>query len=161
MTEEPKPEIRTLTADDVGVMEAMMSLFGEVFEEPNTYTGHRPSADYVRRLLQSDTFVAVAALADGVVVGGLAAYILPKFEQKRSEVYLYDLAVAPAFRRRGIATALIAELKAVAAQRGAYVVFVQADHGDEPAIALYTKLGIREDVLHFDMPVAPAGPTAR
>jgi aminoglycoside 3-N-acetyltransferase I len=32
---------------------------------------------------------------------------------------------------------------------------VQADLGDEPAIALYSKLGAREDVLHFD--IAPAG----
>ncbi|MGI9141444.1 MAG: GNAT family N-acetyltransferase, partial [Gemmatimonadaceae bacterium] len=51
----------------------------------------------------------------------------------------------------GIASALIQELKTVAATRAAYVVFVQADVGDEPAIALYSKLGIREDVLHFDM----------
>jgi aminoglycoside 3-N-acetyltransferase I len=34
---------------------------------------------------------------------------------------------------------------------------VQADHGDDPAIALYTKLGTREDVLHFDIPVPPPG----
>jgi aminoglycoside 3-N-acetyltransferase I len=31
---------------------------------------------------------------------------------------------------------------------------VQADHGDDPAIALYEKLGVREDVLHFDIPPA-------
>jgi aminoglycoside 3-N-acetyltransferase I len=31
------------------------------------------------------------------------------------------------------------------------VIFVQADKGDAPAVALYTKLGIREDVLHFDI----------
>ena len=42
----------------------------------------------------------------------------------------------------------------LAAARGAYVIFVQADIGDEPAIALYSKLGVREDVLHFDIPVA-------
>ncbi len=34
---------------------------------------------------------------------------------------------------------------------GAYVIFIQADHGDEPAVALYTKLGAREEVLHFDI----------
>ena len=28
---------------------------------------------------------------------------------------------------------------------------VQADYGDDPAIALYTKLGVREDVMHFDI----------
>jgi aminoglycoside 3-N-acetyltransferase I len=33
---------------------------------------------------------------------------------------------------------------------------VQADRGDEAAIALYTKLGIREDVLHFDIAPTPS-----
>ena len=42
---------------------------------------------------------------------------------------------------------------ALTALRGAWVVYVQADHGDEPAIALYTKLGTHEDVLHFDIAV--------
>jgi hypothetical protein len=46
---------------------------------------------------------------------------------------------------------MIAELRRIQALRGAYVIFVQADYGDEPAIALYTKLGTREDVLHFDI----------
>ncbi len=89
-------------------------------------------------------------------MGGIAAYELHKFEQERSEIYIYDLAVAAAHRREGIATALIQELKKIAASRGAYVIFVQADIGDAPAIELYTKLGTREDVLHFDIPV-PGG----
>jgi aminoglycoside 3-N-acetyltransferase I len=33
------------------------------------------------------------------------------------------------------------------------VIFVQADPVDAPAVALYTKLGVREDVLHFDIAV--------
>lgn len=87
------------------------------------------------------------------MVGALAAYTLEKFEQERSEIYLYDLAVAESHRRRGIATGLIEELKRVARERGAWVVFVQADYGDDPAVALYTKLGLREDVMHFDIPL--------
>jgi ribosomal protein S18 acetylase RimI-like enzyme len=76
-------------------------------------------------------------------------------EQERSEIYLYDLAVAAAHRQEGIATALMEKLQEIAARRSAYVIFVQADTGmeDEPAIALYTKLGRREHVLHFDIPV--------
>jgi aminoglycoside 3-N-acetyltransferase I len=35
--------------------------------------------------------------------------------------------------------------------RGAWVIYVQADYGDDPAIALYSKLGTREDVMHFDI----------
>nr|WP_017324751.1 GNAT family N-acetyltransferase [Synechococcus sp. PCC 7336] len=57
--------------------------------------------------------IALAALKHGEVVGGLAAYELQKFEQERSEIYIYDLAVSAAHRREGIATALIQELKSI------------------------------------------------
>jgi aminoglycoside 3-N-acetyltransferase I len=117
------------------------------------YGGNRPSAGYLQQLLGSDYFIALVALKNGEVVGGIAAYELKKFEQERSEIYIYDFAVVAAHRREGIATALIQELKKLAAARAAYVIFVQADIGDEPAIALYSKLGIREDVLHFDIAV--------
>jgi ribosomal protein S18 acetylase RimI-like enzyme len=60
-------------------------------------------------------------------------------------------------RRQGIATAMIEELKKLAQARGAYVIFVQADHGDDAAISLYTKLGAREDVLHFDIAPCNSG----
>lgn len=33
------------------------------------------------------------------------------------------------------------------------MIYVQADYVDPPAIALYEKLGVREEVLHFDIPV--------
>jgi aminoglycoside 3-N-acetyltransferase I len=151
-------EIRHLTPDDVPLMEGLLRTFGEAFNDLETYTANPPSADYLRRLLGGDTFIAVAALKGGVVIGGLAAYELKKFEQERSEIYIYDLAVAPAHRREGIATALIEKLKDIAARRRASVIFVQADTGieDQAAIALYTKLGRREEVLHFDIPVRGA-----
>jgi aminoglycoside 3-N-acetyltransferase I len=145
--------IRTLTRDDLNTMAALSTMFGEAFAEPETYTGRRPSAEYLARLLGGDAFIALAALDGDAVVGGLAAYVLQKFEQERSEIYIYDLAVAESHRRQGIATALIGALTQLAAARGAYVVYVQADLEDEPAVALYTKLGRREDVLHFDIPV--------
>jgi aminoglycoside 3-N-acetyltransferase I len=40
--------------------------------------------------------------------------------------------VAEAHRRKGVATALIAETQAIAKALGAWVVYVQADYGDEP-----------------------------
>lgn len=148
-------DVRHLTPNDVALMEALLTTFGEAFNEVGTYTENRPSAGYLRRLLGGNSFIALAALKSDEVVGGIAAYELKKFEQERSEIYIYDLAVASAHRREGIATALIEKLKEIAAGRGAYVIFVQADTGieDEPAIALYTKLGVREDVLHFDIAV--------
>jgi aminoglycoside 3-N-acetyltransferase I len=145
--------IQKILPDDVALMEALLATFGEAFDEVETYGKNRPSADYLRQLLMKDYFIAIAALKAGEVVGGLTAYELKKFEQERSEIYIYDLAVAAAHRREGIATALIQKLKEVAAACGAYVIFVQADLGDNPAIELYTKLGIREEVLHFDIAV--------
>jgi aminoglycoside 3-N-acetyltransferase I len=145
--------IRHLTPDDLPLMEGLLSTFGAAFNEAATYDGNRPGAGYLRGLLGSDYFIALAALKDGRVVGGLAAYELRKFEQHRSEIYIYDLAVAEMHRREGIATALIQMLRSIASARGAYVIFVQADLGDDAAIALYGKLGVREDVLHFDIPV--------
>ncbi len=53
---------------------------------------------------------------------------------------------------------MIEALKKLAAPPGRHAIFVQADHGDDPAIALYTKPGVREDVLHFD--IAPTPGTA-
>jgi aminoglycoside 3-N-acetyltransferase I len=134
-------------------MEALLTTFGKAFDEVETYSAARPSPAYLERLLGSDHFIALAALKNGEVVGGIAAYELQKFEQERSEIYIYDLAVAAVHRRQGIATALIQELKKIAAARGVYVIFVQADIDDAPAIALYTKLGTREDVLHFDIAI--------
>ena len=129
----------------------MLSMFGRAFAQAGTYTAHQPDDAYLGRLLASSSFVAIAALSEGEVIGGIAAYVLPKFEQARSELYIYDLAVAESHRRQGVATAMIHKLQDLCAERGAYVIFVQADYEDEAAIALYTKLGVREDVLHFDI----------
>jgi aminoglycoside 3-N-acetyltransferase I len=151
-------EFRVLRGEDAATLRAMLDLFGRVFGDEPTYTGRQPDDGYLQRLLLQDTFVAVAAVADSKVIGGLAGYVLQKFEQARSELYIYDLAVDAAYRRRGVATAMIEVLRRLAATRGIHVIFVQADHGDDPAIALYTRLGTREEVLHFD--IAPGDGTA-
>lgn len=143
--------IRLLGPDDLASMRALLAMFGRVFEDPVSYASKPPGDDWLRTLLARDTFFALAAFDGPQVVGGLAGYVLPKFEQERSEAYLYDLAVETSHRRQGVATALIGALQRLAAARGWYVIFVQADLGDDPAIALYTKLGVREDVLHFDI----------
>jgi aminoglycoside 3-N-acetyltransferase I len=146
-------EIRRVKGDDVALMYGVLTMFGEAFGDEQAYGDRRPNGAYLQKLLVSDSFIALAAVKGADVVGALAAYVLQKFEQERSEIYIYDLAVAEAHRREGIATALIRELQRIAADLGAYVIFVQADLGDDPAIALYTKLGAREDVLHFDIAV--------
>jgi aminoglycoside 3-N-acetyltransferase I len=117
------------------------------------YHGPGPGDAHLQRLLADDKFIALAAWVDGEMVGALAAYELVKYEAERSEIYIYDLAVREEHRRRGVATALIAALNPIAREKGAWVIYVQADPPDAPAVALYDKLGSREEVFHFDIGV--------
>jgi aminoglycoside 3-N-acetyltransferase I len=79
---------KQITASDLPVMKELLAVFGEAFGERETYQGNVPSDDYLRALLDKPTFLAVAARSGGAVVGGLATYVLEKFEQARSEVYM-------------------------------------------------------------------------
>lgn len=149
--------VRRLGAADVESMRRLNALFAEAFEDPASYLAEPPGDDWLSERLGREGIVVLTAWDGNALVGGLVAYELDKLERARRELYIYDLAVAEAHRRRGAATALIAELQTLAAARGAWVVYVQADYGDDPAIALYGKLGTREEVLHFDMPPRPPG----
>jgi aminoglycoside 3-N-acetyltransferase I len=130
-------------------------LFSNAFRDSQTYCSQPPSDGYVRGLLADPHVIVLVALVGAEVAGGLVAYELRKFERERSEIYLYDLAVAEPVRRRGIASALLERLCGMAAERGASSLFVQADYVDGPAISLYEKFGVREEVLHFDIKPSP------
>ena len=142
---------RVLGAADVSLVRELLAVFAAAFEEPETYLGNQPNDAYLADLLGKPHFIAIVATVDEAVVGGLAAYQLDKFEQDRREIYIYDLADDKAHRRKGIATAVINALRAEAGRRDAYVIFVQADLVDAPAIALYEKLGAKETAHHFDI----------
>ncbi len=144
---------KLLSVTDVPLLKELLKVFGEAFEEPQTYQGAIPSDAYLESLLGKSHFIALVALDGHRVIGGLAAYVLDKFEQERKEVYIYDLAVSSRYRRQGIATGLINNLKRIAKGLGSYVIFVQADAGDIPAIRLYESLGTKQDVHHFDIRV--------
>ena len=145
--------VRRLARGEAALFDRLNDLFAAAFDDADAYQAARPAAAYLERLLDREHVIPVVAIAGGKIIGGLVAYELDKFEQDRREVYIYDLAVQEDYRRRGVATALIQHLRQISGQRRAWVIYVQADYGDEPAIALYTKLGVREDVMHFDIPV--------
>jgi len=144
---------RRLTCADVSLLKALLRVFGEAFDEIETYQRSAPSNDYLSRLLTKQHFIAVVAINGSEVVGGRAAYELDKFEQDRREIYIYDLAVIERHRRTGVAKGLIGELRKIASERNVYVIFVQADTEDGPAIALYESLGTKETAYHFDIEV--------
>lgn len=95
------------------------------------------------------------AQADGKAVG-LVHYILhPVTGHIEPVCYMQDLYVEPAFRRRGIARLLIAELAAVgAAERWARLYWLAEENNPE-AQGLYKKLGVK---LNFSLHVLPLTP---
>jgi aminoglycoside 3-N-acetyltransferase I len=144
-------EIVRIGGSQLAEARALNAMFSDAFEEPEQYRDHAPPDSWLMARLVDPNMISLVALDDGSVIGGLTAYILPKLEQQRSEIYIYDIAVAETHRRRGIATALIGFLQDNAQSLGAGVIFIQAHIEDDAPVALYTKLGRREDVLHFDI----------
>ena len=147
---------RQLTCTDVPFLKDLLRVFGEAFDEVDTYQQSVPSDDYLTQLLSKQHFIAVVAMKSEEVVGGLAAYELDKFEQDRREIYIYDLAIGQSHRRRGVATGLVGELRRIASKRNVSVIFVQANPEDAAAIALYESLGTKETAYHFDIGVLPS-----
>lgn len=150
--------IQRLVPGEAARFKELNQLFSDVFGDgfgDASYAASKPSDVYLESLLAKPHVIPLVALAGERVAGGLVAYVLDKFEQERSEIYIYDLAVREEYRRRGIARTLILELKKIAQKCGAWVIYVQADKNEEdlPARKLYESLGEREDVFHYDMKV--------
>jgi GNAT superfamily N-acetyltransferase len=63
---------------------------------------------------------------------------------KGVEMLLYELGVDEAFRRRGIGSALVEALKALARDVGCSGMWVPVERGDDVATALYRSTGADE-----------------
>ena len=60
------------------------------------------------------------------------------------EAQVYNIAIAPEFRREGIGEALLRHMIAKAEDDGCVLVTLEVRGGNEAAMALYKKLGFRE-----------------
>lgn len=79
-------------------MRALNTIFADAFEDPEHYAAASPDDGYLVRTLGLPHVIVLVAEEGDAVVGGLVAYELPKLEQARSEVYIYDVAVLEAYR---------------------------------------------------------------
>lgn len=140
---------------ELNTFRELMQLFGKVFEDDQSYQSHLSTDTYIAEFLNDPSHIVLVATDEqGTVVGGLVAYVLKKFEQQRSEVYVYDLAVSETHQRKGVGTGLFEKLKEVAKEINAYAIFVQADNADDGAIAFYRSLTNDEIIAHhFDIKV--------
>lgn len=140
-------QIIRLGINDAALAEKLILLFQEVFQTESADTPREP---YLTKLLANPDFIACVALWENEVVGGVTAYELPMIHAERSELFIYDLAVQPAFQRKGVATRLLETLKEYGRKKGIAELFVAANEEDAQAINFYLRSGGKsEKVLHF------------
>ena len=86
--------------------------------------------------------VAIVAVADGRFVGMARGYLGPSEElQPQTVVWLIGVYVEPAWRRRGIARALSAEVVGWARERGVAEVHLHVADWNQAARRIYEELG--------------------
>lgn len=98
-------------------------------------------------------------------VGFLLAYMLDRIDSGQTMVFLYEIEVVEAYRRQGIATAMIEQLRAICLEQRAVKLWVQTTRSNPAAIALYRATGARQvsagEEVVFAYPIKGAAPAPR
>jgi ribosomal protein S18 acetylase RimI-like enzyme len=115
---------------------------GELFDGP-------PRPDATARFLSSPTHHLLFAYDDADRVVGMISGVETTHPDKGTEMFLYELGVAPGARRQGVATALVRALEALARERGCYGMWVGVDVDNEPALATYRRAGAAREETPF------------
>jgi ribosomal protein S18 acetylase RimI-like enzyme len=128
---------------EVRVQRAQPGDEGEVvrFEEAFDYEVFR---DETRRFLNDQRHVLLLGYVHDRPAGFVSA-VEVFHPDKRSELFLNEIAVIDGARRRGMARALIEELKRVGRERGCASIWVLTDEENVAAVALYKSTGGRWD----------------
>ena len=128
-----------LTPSDRELAGALFALMAQIFEESSEPLNSR----YLDHLLGRDDFWVFAALVDSQPVAGLTAFVVPLTRARTSELLIYDLAVKPAYQRRGIGRRLVEAANALAARHGFESTWVPVAGEEDHALEFYRAIGGR------------------
>lgn len=117
----------------------------------------------VRGVLDDPGSYLLFAWIGAKAVGFVRAHELPQIKSSRPMMCFYEVGVAPEFRRRGIAAALVCALKTHCLSRDVEKMFVITEEGNAAALALYASTGAvrrtHDDVVFTYEFAAPPGAT--
>ena len=125
--------MRIVRAEDAAAVQAAAHLF----DGP-------PVPEATERFLASPTHHLLLAYEHDKPVGMISG-VETTHPDKGTEMFLYELAVAPDARRAGVATALVDALVELAKARGCYGMWVGTDHDNAAARATYGKSATAEE----------------
>ena len=126
-------QIRRLSHHEAG-------LAGEVIRG---FKGSSRSPGSLQAFLGNPANYLLIAEARGEVGGFLMAYRLERADREASQMFVYELGVAAPWRGRGLATALVEGITAIARTEGMFEAFVLTSRGNEAARRLYARTGAR------------------
>ncbi len=121
-------EIRALQPGD----EAAVVAAGHLFDEA-------PEAAATARFLNEAGHHLLVAYEEGQPAGFISGVEMTH-PDKGTEMFIYELGVDEAFRRRGIGTALVAALRRTALDRGCYGMWVLVDADNVAGLATYANV---------------------
>ena len=124
-TPEPRIQIEPMTMENITQVEALEK---QCFSVPW-------SIDSLAQELSNPMAVFYTAHIDGEIAGYAGMHHII------DEGYIANIAVSPAHRRRGIASALVGELLAYAEENELAMLTLEVRASNEAAIALYTRFG--------------------
>jgi aminoglycoside 3-N-acetyltransferase I len=128
---------RRLRVVDRAEARLLFRLLTEVFKEERAPLSDR----YLDQLLARDDFWAIAAFSGQEIIGGATAHTLPMTRHEAAEILIYDVAVVPNYRRKGIGRQLVEFLRQSAGSNDVDSLFVMAETQDEHALDFYRRLG--------------------
>ena len=110
----------------------------DLFDEP-------PRAAATERFLAAPGHHLLLAYDDCGRAVGMISGVEMTHPDKGTEMFIYELGVAPAFRLQGVATRLIAELATIARRNGCYGMWVATETDNRAALATYRRAGSAEE----------------
>jgi ribosomal protein S18 acetylase RimI-like enzyme len=140
--------VRVATAEDAAALARLNAAFNGVADD----------ADALAARLRDPRRVETPLLAtwEGQAVGFAALRLTPGLFYAAPQAELTELYVAPAYRRRGIARALLREVTALAQALGAEEVWLLTNPANLAAQALYRAEGFAADDLALRKPLRNA-----
>jgi ribosomal protein S18 acetylase RimI-like enzyme len=124
--------VKVLTASDISLL---MNAADGVFDNP-------VDEQLAREFLEDPRHHIVVAISDGVVIGFASAihYVHP---DKRPELWIDEVGVAPSHQNKGVGKAVMREMLRLGKQLGCVNAWVLTDRTNAAANALYRSVGGR------------------
>jgi ribosomal protein S18 acetylase RimI-like enzyme len=104
-----------------------------------------PLPEPTERFLADPTHHLLLAYDESDCAVGMISGIETTHPDKGTEMFIYELGVAPAARLRGVATELVKALADLARRRGCYGMWVGTEPDNAAALATYRKAGANEE----------------